>query len=121
MRSWGDTMVRDREDALMCTVTCSPTWSYMVTLEPGEGDSNVSTALVDLTVVAGSAAVSVLGPDLVAVAQVTELPRGVRRRVKFHATRDVIPGAVAVWSMPSEAYPTVVRVHDVAFSSRVLY
>ena len=117
MRSWADTLVRAREGALMCAVTCSPKWSYMITLHPGEGYANVSTALVDLTVAAGSAAVSVLGPDLVATSQITELPRGIRRRVEFHASSDVIPGAVAVWSMPSEAYPAVVLVHDVAFLS----
>ena len=110
-------MVRDREDALMCTVTCSPKWSYMVTLHPGEGDPNVSTALVDVTVVAGSAAVSVLGSDLVATSQVTELPRGVRRRVEFQASSDLLPGAVVIWSMPSPVDPTVVLVHDVTFPS----
>ena len=68
----------DRKDALTCTVIRSPKWSYMGTLHPSEGYTMVSTGLGDPTVVAGSASVSALDPDLVATSLITEFPRGVR-------------------------------------------
>ena len=119
VRAWSDTLVRWRNDAILCTVIESPTWSYMATLHPNEHHPAFSSAVADVTVIGGSVAVSTLGSDLVATSPVAELTCGARQRVEVPAVDTRKAGAVAMWSMPDRDSPAIVLVHDVVFRSDV--
>ena len=119
VRAWSDTLVRWRDDAVLCTVIESPTWSYMATLHPNEHYLEFSTAVADVTVVGGSVAVSTLGSDLVTTSPVAELLCGARQRVEMPAVDTRKPGALAIWSMPDRDSPAIVLVHDVMFRTDV--